>query len=275
MTDLTPSSPDDARDELVSAVLDDEADDATRARVASDPELTARLEQMRAVRDLVAAPVAPLDEVTGRRLREAALDEAHGSPAVVAATASRDTHRRTPPAARWLVSAAAVVLLVLVAIPVLGSLPTNDDDGDESADSASEATSMIESADAGESFDESGGRAGDDAATTDMNSIIGGSLGVFDTDEALAAAAIDAVQSPPVVDDESTSEESDGANGAQPEALTSRDEVCRGSSDDTVAVFVAQVAGEARVVHVVALDRGERGARILEAETCRVVFTSR
>ncbi|MFN8041035.1 MAG: hypothetical protein U0Q07_17600 [Acidimicrobiales bacterium] len=56
MTDHHPT-PDDARDELASAALDGEATDDEAARVADDPDLRARRDELAAVQAAVAAPV--------------------------------------------------------------------------------------------------------------------------------------------------------------------------------------------------------------------------
>jgi hypothetical protein len=114
-------------DELVSAYLDGEVDDDERQRVESDPELRRRAEELGAAARAVAAPVAPLDEVTSRRLIDtavaAASDPAPPAPDVVGPPARR--HRR--PLA-WAGAAAAVV----VGLVLVGVLP-DDGDGDDVA----------------------------------------------------------------------------------------------------------------------------------------------
>ena len=55
-------------DELVSAYLDGEATPAEIAEVEQNDALMARVEQLRSVRDAVAAPVAPMAAAARRRV---------------------------------------------------------------------------------------------------------------------------------------------------------------------------------------------------------------
>jgi hypothetical protein len=270
MTDPIPSP--DALDELVSAVLDGEADASERARVEADPVLRARLAELRAVRDQVAAEVPPLDAITATRLRLAALD----------ATTDATRPVRGPQSARvgrWLASVAAVVLLIAVAIPVLGSLGGDGDfdSADSGGDEASE-TSDLESltgsdvaqessdggeADASEEFDRS---MADDPA----------SLGSFDSDLALAREALatrlrgDTAATPdddleqPTADPET----SGSAGSINTDHLSS----CPFDGDGTlIGVLVARVGGDARLVRVVESSDGTRSAEVIDPDTCEVV----
>lgn len=148
-------------DELVSAYLDGEVGDDERRRVESDPVLRARARELRAAAEAVASPVTTLDEVTARRLVDAALAAAAGEPPVGAApTASR---RRRPLA--WAGAAAAVVVgLVLVSV-----LPDGGTGGDlaltDRADD--EVTTLDAEPEVGaapEALDGGADAAGDDAA---------------------------------------------------------------------------------------------------------------
>jgi hypothetical protein len=148
MTELS-HSPDD---EIVSAVLDGEATADEQARVDADPDLQRRLAELARARDQVAVPVAPLDELTARRLvdraiREAGVDAPHGRPAAI-----RDE-------APWwrrgvgigLGSAAALVVVALLVGPALvGGLGSSDDDSgaDVAATAADEPNPLLESLDA-------------------------------------------------------------------------------------------------------------------------------
>jgi len=260
MTDSIPSS-DDARDELVSAVLDGEADAATRAQVEADPALRARLEDLRAVRDLVAAPVVPLDTITAARLRRSAIRAEHP-----AATAQRSN------VGRWLLSAAAVLLLVALAIPVLGSLDGVGDNGDAGGDD--QATASLESADdeaATESLD----------ATSDNVARSAGALndppwlGVFDSDDALATAAVGpivtAAGQPPRTEAESTLYANERSHA---DAAASAADACPlDAGDELVGLSVGQVREAVRLVRVVERD-GATAALVLDPSTCTILATA-
>lgn len=69
----------DLDEAAVSAVLDDEATPEQRRRVARDPRLVARLSELRAVADRMAAPPAPLPAATMAKLRSAALAHAEAA----------------------------------------------------------------------------------------------------------------------------------------------------------------------------------------------------
>lgn len=109
-------------DELVNAVLDGEADDATVARVREDPALAARLAELRAVAEAVAEPVTPLSPEAVDQLVATAL-EAAGPRDELAQRRSRRGWQN--PVARWAVAAA--VVLVAAGGAALASL----DDGRE------------------------------------------------------------------------------------------------------------------------------------------------
>lgn len=119
-------------DELVSALLDDALTDEERARLADDPAVDARLAELRAVRELVAAPVPPPDP--SRRDAAIAAALAAAGPAAVpvpaqATGAANGTGAGSPVvdlAARrrtrmvsGLSAAAAVVVVVLLAAGLL------------------------------------------------------------------------------------------------------------------------------------------------------------
>lgn len=105
--DLTPQE----LDELASAYLDGEATPEEAALVESDPRMQALVEELRAVRDLVAAPVeVPSDEVRDQMIARA-LD--HRAPVVPLDTARRRL-RAISPQARVILAAAAVVAAIAV-----------------------------------------------------------------------------------------------------------------------------------------------------------------
>lgn len=120
---MTESTPDPELDELVAAHLDGETTPEERARIEGDPRLLARLEEMRVVSDLVAEPVV---------LPEAAVRDAHIAAALAASATSPVVtalpSRRNRPGVVRFASAAAAVLAILIAVPVL--LADSDDDED-------------------------------------------------------------------------------------------------------------------------------------------------
>lgn len=99
-------------DEIVSAVLDGEATAAEQQLVASDPELSRRLETFRALSQAVAEPVQPLDDLGRRRLIERALDYADPPPVALAARRAR---RRIGVGGAAAVASAAVVAALALA----------------------------------------------------------------------------------------------------------------------------------------------------------------
>ena len=103
--DLTPQQ----LDELASAYLDGEATAEEAALVESDPRLQELVEELRAIRELMAAPVdMPSDEVRDQMIARA-LD--HRAPVVSMETARRRL-QAIPPQARVILAAAAVVAAI-------------------------------------------------------------------------------------------------------------------------------------------------------------------
>lgn len=105
--DLTPQE----LDELASAYLDGEATPEEAALVESDPRMQTLVEELQAVRDLVAAPVEmPSDEMRDQMIA-VALD--HRAP-VVPLDRARRWLRTIPPQGRVILAAAAVVAVIAV-----------------------------------------------------------------------------------------------------------------------------------------------------------------
>ena len=128
--DLTPQE----MDELASAYLDGEVTPDEAALVETDPHMQALVEELRAVRGLVAAPVeAPSDEVRDQMIARA-LD--HRAPVVSLETA-RWRLRAIPPQARVILAAAAVIAAIaVVGVTIFerqGDEFAGDDDGMASA----------------------------------------------------------------------------------------------------------------------------------------------
>lgn len=187
------SDPDPTPDDLVvSAVLDGEASPAEAERVASDPRLAARLDQLRAVAAAVGGPVPLVDPEVREAHLAAALIEARrlaadpptdGSraepippPPPVDLAAARA--RRRPATARVLLSVAAALLVVVAAgamLVRLGDLggsggsdevATDADEARSSADSTGAAEDGADDAASSEAFTpEAGDATGEDSAT--------------------------------------------------------------------------------------------------------------
>jgi hypothetical protein len=124
---------DPAFDELASAHLDGATSPAEAARVAADPGLQARVEELRRVRAAVASPV-PVDPDPREVAIAAALAAYAGAPTEDAGRApvpdlATIAARRgpSPRTVRVLGAAAAVVLLALL-VPLLGRLALSADD---------------------------------------------------------------------------------------------------------------------------------------------------
>lgn len=198
-------------DELVSAVLDGEASPEEVERVASDPDLSARLDAFRRVRDAVAEPVPVLDELSRRRLLDRALEVADETFAVraVAPPPAPATRRwfRFDPAALGAAAVVAVLALVGALVVARGGLE-QDDAASGGADAATEDTFAGDSDERdGETAelmaDDAGGPAdlgamggGDAAPSMPGAERLGLDAGDHPTPEALAAAVRDTVASP-------------------------------------------------------------------------------
>ena len=118
-------------DELVSAYLDGEATPDEIAEVEQDDALMARVEQLRAVRDAVAEPVAPMpaelrDQMIGTALAVSDADSAQRRDARIV-----PIHRRRE---TLLAVAAAVMLLAAVVSAGLIAGRGGDDDAEMAAD---------------------------------------------------------------------------------------------------------------------------------------------
>ena len=126
------------RDELVSAYLDGEPTPAEIAEVEGDDALLARVEELRAVRDEVAAPVPSLSAEQRDQLISAALGVADAE--ADARLEAKIVTRHRPPPLFLAVAAAVLLLAAVVSAGLLGS------GGSDDADTAAEATSMTGSA---------------------------------------------------------------------------------------------------------------------------------
>ena len=140
-------------DELVSAYLDGEADADERARVEGDPALMARADELRRVRELVRAPVTEPAAADVDRAVAAALAAATEPNSAAGQPVHSLADRRRPSSLPAWLSVAALVLGLLVAVSVLGSVIGGGDDSDDSETAAvsdsDEEASTLESDDAG------------------------------------------------------------------------------------------------------------------------------
>lgn len=128
-------------DELASVYLDGEATPEEAALVEGDPRLQELVEEFRAIRELVAAPVElPSDEVRDQMIAQA-LD--HRAP-VVSLEKARRRLRAVPPQARVVLAAAAVVAAIAVAGVTLFDRADRGDDDMMVADDAGPAPAMAE-----------------------------------------------------------------------------------------------------------------------------------
>lgn len=139
MNTLDPSE----RDELVSAYLDGEATADERALVEASPELMARVETLRSIAAMVAAPI-----VVDPALRERHIEAALAASATSAKVTSLEPRRRRLDRT-WALSAAAVLLAVIIAIPVFRSGDGDDDTAAVSTDDTAE-DSALQATDAGD-----------------------------------------------------------------------------------------------------------------------------
>ena len=123
-------------DELVSAYLDGEATPAEIAEVEQDDALMARVEQLRAVRDAVAEPVAPMpaelrDQMIGTALAVSDADSAQRRDARIV-----PIHRR-----RETLLAVAAAVMLLAAVVSAGLIASR---GGDDAETAADASAMAQ-----------------------------------------------------------------------------------------------------------------------------------
>ena len=126
------------RDELVSAYLDGAANPAEIAEVEGDDALLARVEELQAVRDAVAAPVPPLSAHQRDQLISAALGVADAESDARLEAKIVPRHRPQP-----LFLAVAAAVLLLAAVVGVGLFGRGSSDH---ADTAAEAPSPADSA---------------------------------------------------------------------------------------------------------------------------------
>jgi putative zinc finger protein len=256
--------------DLASAYLDDEVSAEERARVEADPELLARVEQLRRVSEAVGREVPPLDDAEAAAQRRRALLEgqeraSHGRPAPPKAVRRRPTWLPSPAAA-----AAVIIVIALVGVFLMIG-PGGDGDNENAATSggATIAGGAPQSTDA--SNEERPAASDRGESLVDLQD-----LGSFAT-RAELTRALDAV-------DVTTLSGGGEATAPSTSAPTGADEVDRcdqtveaqGDLDARLAVATARLAGERVLVfsHPVAGAGGKPVTQlsVVDVDDCRVLF---
>ena len=237
-------------DELASAYLDGAATDEERARVEGDDALRARVDELRAARDqLAAAPVEPPDTEARDRAIRAAVDAA----VVVGLDAERPRRRVR------LASIAAAVLLVLGAAGYLLRAAS-----DTSSKKASTATTAATAATSSTSASVTNERAAADATTFTA----GAPLGTFADRPTLVRAveaALSSSESVATTTAPAAPTAAGGSAGCAPPA----------PADATERLFTSSATLDGALVRVdvYAVDGGSRRLVVVDAATCAEVFT--
>jgi hypothetical protein len=272
----------DPLDELASAHLDGATTPDEAARIAGDPALRARVEELRAARDALRAAVTPVDPVQRDAAISAAVTAFHDEGATAPAAAAGPVTSLAQVAARRrrssglvlrVVGAAAVLVLLALLVPLLADRGADDAETADRATGAAEDDALTESA--GEDADTAAGNAtdnapaegqagGDGAPTTSFSERATrlGDLGSFDDVDALAAALTG--------DDAAAlfSREPLGAAG-----VGCAEERADAAAAGTVIAADASVAGEPVEVVVVTRENGARSMTVLRAGSCTVLAT--
>jgi hypothetical protein len=258
-------------DELVSAVLDGEATEAERARVAGDPVLAARLAEFAAAAERVAEPVAVRSEDDRDRAIAAAVAERHRRDQVVVAL-----HRnRRRDAARFMASAAAA-LVVLLGVGVLLSQVGSDDSGDSASGGDSASDLAVDESSDGDDDAAAGGADAEAAydqaaAPLDLGPVADESAlrqtleryealeaGDFNTDSGEANAP-------------ATTRSSDSQLLADSEECQLDLEEADPGLDGVLVRALATYAGEDAVVLVYGTDDGRRRVVVVSGDGCRTL----
>ena len=181
-------------DELLSAIIDGDADEATVASVLADETASQRLEAMRTVAGIVAEEPAPATAARREQSIAAALAAAKPAPEVTSLTTER-VARRSGPSPKILAIAAAV-LLFIIAIPVIAGIRSGSVET-AATDTAAEASTELRASDDAADVVEDAVDGDDDEAMEDEEE-------AMEDDEAMEDGEVDvpaAVQSPESTDD--------------------------------------------------------------------------
>lgn len=277
-----------ADDELVSAVLDGEATVDEVARVEGDPELAARLERFRAVRDDLSVgspPPEQVDDHVAAALAGFGADadhvgdidhgdgtitplspERHGRPS--RSGSDQPWYRRAP------LGAAAAVAAVLVGLGVLTQVDLGGDPDDTVAGPApaSEDLDVAEP----EAFDAPAGAGG---GAAEEGAALGGSGTVGDAEPSFADfdALADYVETTTASRSTAAAAEDTadgGGDASAPQAPGDCDAAAAAdvAPEDVLQMLAADVAGR-RVIAVVTGDPDDAGRRLVVVDhaTCDVV----
>ena len=202
-------------DELLSAIIDGEADEATVADAYADPVTAQRLDDLQIVIDLIGEePPAATPE---RRQASIAAALAAATPAPEVTSLSAERAARRGGMGRTLLTAAAAIVLVLVLIPVVASLRSGGSDTASVSDAADTALGADAAGDVADEVE--------DAVTDDDDEAMEDDSGFDDEDEAMEDDAME--------DDEEDEAMEDGEDAA-PATSGSADE-----SADAVEEFAA------------------------------------
>jgi hypothetical protein len=247
MTDFTD-------DELVSAVLDGEATDEEAARVRADAALSARLAELRATRNAIAASVTPPSSEQRDALIAVAVTSANATAAARPTADVRDRRRRR------VLRVASIAAAVLAVIGVVGAIAALSGRESRNAGStvAGQAPSSSDAAPAAAPQSTSPSlEANPSAAATDGLA----DLGSFQTPQEL----VDAVTT------YTTSARQDLQAAPQAPANSSSAGVPCGSRSDVTYVARASLSGQPVIVIV----SGSAGQQTIEVDdlNCAVVFT--
>lgn len=250
-------------DDIASAHLDGATSAEEAARVAADPALQARVEELRAVRDALAEvpPVAPEAREAAVAAALAAFDEGDAPEQPAAPVTPLAPRRGLSPAAARALSVAAVVLLIALLVPLLASIDSDD-----------ETASFDSTGDAIEGGAESASDGGEDAARDAAPSTVGApqqseggqgvapapvvDLGTFQDLDALAAAVAADETGPP-------------ANGVA--AFDSSDEALCTQEPGAVLLAVAIVGAAPVLVYVYGADEGSPTLVVFRRESCELL----
>jgi hypothetical protein len=271
MTDLP-----DPLDELASAHLDGATTPEEAARIAADPALQARVQELRVARDaLRAAAVAPVEAAQRNAAVAAALAAFHQAdttqpPATpVTSLAEVAARRRAPGLALRVLGAAAVLVLVALLVPLLAG---QDDDAAETADRSGEELQETagDAADGGSAPAQPEGDGSSEAAGgADAPATTGGAffslaapLGSFDDVDALAAA---------LTDDQTALR--DDTSDVSALRCVDAPEAASNSRAAAVVAADATIAGEPVEVVVVTDADGARTMTVWRADTCALIAT--
>jgi len=251
-------------DEIVSAVLDGEATDEEVARVDADAALTARLGELRAARDAIAAPVS-LPSPADRDAAVAAAMTESVSAKVRPVVDMRDRRRRR---ALRVASIAAALLIVVGIASAIAALSSRDD---HKAKSAAGTEASVAPKDAVAQPAAGGPAAGDAAASAPQSAAP--ELGSFQTPEDVVDAVrrtqqTTATTTTPAPTSPPLSERSNAQTAKTSDAGGS----CLLSRPDAIFVGRAHLSGQPVIV-IVFGSPGQQTVELLDSN-CAVVFSS-